>query len=132
MRGIDPRVQRLEKNLIRHSSTFDKVSERFVTQELKPSIKKWADVQSLLKRYVEPEWAACRQDLRRSHVHELFDQFVEDDRVAIAIEVRKHLSRFFNWAVDRELVAGGNPLVGMKRGDLKANEERGQGATGQF
>ncbi|APO49860.1 integrase arm-type DNA-binding domain-containing protein [Bradyrhizobium diazoefficiens] len=124
--GVDPRDDRRERNLIRHSNTFEKASARFVELELKPNVKKWADIQSLLKRYVEPEWCDMPvQDLRRRDVHELLDELVANEKTSIAIEVRKHLSRFFNWAVDRELVSS-SPIHGMKRSDLKPNQDAGR------
>ena len=42
--------------------------------------------------------------------------------------MRKHLSRFFNWVVDREIIAD-NPIHGLKRGDLQATEEAGRALT---
>ncbi|MGY3693379.1 integrase [Bradyrhizobium sp. USDA 3240] len=124
--GRDPRDERREKNLIRHTNTFEKACARFVELELKPNVKNWKNIQSTLKRYVEPEWSDMPvQDLRRSDVHELLDELVASEKTSIAIEVRKHLSRFFNWAVDREIVAA-SPVHGMRRGDLKPNEDAGR------
>jgi len=62
---------------------------------------------------------------RAADVHELFDDLVADDKTAIAREVRKHLSRFFNWAVDREIIKD-SPIHGLKRGDLEKNEDAGR------
>jgi integrase len=50
---------------------------------------------------------------------------VENGRPATGYEVRKHLSRFFNWATDRELLAD-NPIHSMKRGDLAPKGEAGR------
>ena len=85
----------------------------------------WRNVDGVLRRHALPRWAKMPvQDLRRSHIHELIDELVQSGRNGVAREVRKHLSRFFNWAVDREII-GDNPIHGFKRSDLQNNDEAG-------
>ena len=45
-----------------------------------------------------------------------------------ASDVRKHLSRLFNWAIDREIIAE-NPLSGLKRKDLQYKADAGRALT---
>jgi integrase len=124
--GRDPREERREQNLIRHSNTFANVRKRFIDLEIKPHLKSWKTVESTLMLHVEPEWADTPlQDIRRSDVHELIDGIVASGKVGTAREVRKHLSRLFNWAIDREIVKD-SPIHGLKRGDLEKNEEAGR------
>ncbi|WFU64837.1 tyrosine-type recombinase/integrase [Bradyrhizobium brasilense] len=127
--GFDPRNERRERNLIRHSNTFTLASERFVELELKPNVKAWKTIGSTLRTHVGPEWGDKPiQDIRRSDVHELLDGLVGRGKMPIAREVRKHLSRFFNWAIDREIIKD-SPVHGLKRGDLEVNEEAGRALT---
>jgi integrase len=127
--GRDPRIERRNKNLIRHSNTFETVFERFIAQEIKPSVRSWRTVERVLRLHVLPVWSdKLTQDIRRSDVHELIDGLVAHDKTAIAREVRKHLSRFFNWAVDRE-ISKDSPIHGLRRGDLEKNEEAGRTLT---
>jgi integrase len=127
--GRDPRQDRREKNLIRHSNTFIAARKRFIELEIKPNVKAWKTVDGVLRLHVEPQWADKPiQDIRRSDVHELLDGLVANGKMAIAREVRKHLSRFFNWAVDREIIKD-SPIHGMSRSDLQKNEEAGRALT---
>jgi len=127
--GRDPRGERREQNLIRHANTFEAVRKRFIEREIKPNVKSWQNVERVLRLHVEPHWKDTPiRDIRRSDVHELLDDLVTDDRVGTAREVRKHLSRLFNWAIDRELITD-SPIHGLKRGDLEANTDAGRALT---
>ena len=127
--GRDPRNDRRERNLMRHINKFAATRKRFIDLEIRPNVKAWKGVDSVLRLHVEPKWGDRPiHDIRRSDVHELLDTLVERGKMPIAREVRKHLSRFFNWAVDRELVKD-SPLHGLKRGDLTTNGEAGRALT---
>jgi len=127
--GRDPRDDRRERNLVRHSNKFAAAQRRFIDLEIKPNVKAWKTVEGVLRLHVEPLWADKPiQDIRRSDVHELLDGLVANGKMAIAREARKHLSRFFNWAVDREIIKD-SPIHGLKRGDLEKNEEAGRALT---
>jgi integrase len=124
--GRDPRKERSEQNLLRLSNTFQAVLGRFIVQELKPGVRSWANVQRVLKLHVEPHWGDTPiRDIRRTDVHSVLDGLVEGGRVGTAREVRKHLHRLFEWAVDREIIPD-NPLHGLKRGDLAPTEDAGR------
>ena len=124
--GRDLRVERREKHLIRAVNTFEAVFTRFMEIEIIPNVGAWRNVDRVLRRHALPRWAKTPvQDLRRAHVHELIDELVKSGRHGVGREVRKHLSRFFNWAVDREIIAD-NPIYGFKRGDLQNSEEAGR------
>lgn len=124
--GRDPRVGRLQDNLIRHTNTFDLVKQRFVDQHAKPRLRNWKTLQSTLDLHVTPVWGQMPlRDIRRSDVHDLLDAIVAKGRVGTAREVRKYLSTMFNWALDREL-ASQNPVFKLKRDDLAKNEDAGR------
>lgn len=124
--GRDPRPERRDANLLRHTNTFEAVFRRFMEREIRPSVKSWKNVERVLRLHVEPHWRdRPLSDIRRADVHTLLDDLVTDDAIGTAREVRKHLSRLFNWAVDRELV-NDSPVHGMTRTDLRANEDAGR------
>ncbi len=119
--GRDLRTERREANVARHTDTFVNVRRRFIDLEMKPNVKNWKTVESTLRLHVEPLWAAKPvAGIRRRNVHELFDGYVADGKVAIAVEVRKHLSRFFKWCVSREIIVA-NPMADLDRGDIRSN-----------
>jgi len=94
------------------------VTERFIALYAKPNTKKWKDTEVLLRRYVLPDWGEhVIDDIRRADAHELLDRLVADGKVALAREVRKHLTRLFNWSVDRGIIAA-SPLAGMERPEI--------------
>jgi integrase len=127
--GRDPRDDRRERNLIRHNNKFTAAQKRFIELEIKPNVKAWRTVDSVLRLHVGPHWGERPiQDIRRSEVHDLIDGLIANGQTAMAREVRKHLSRFFNWAVDREIIKD-SPIHGLKRGDLHKNEEAGRALT---
>ena len=124
--GRDLRIERRENNLIRSVNTFEAVFKRFMDIEIVPNVEAWKNVDGVLRRHVMPAWDKMPvQDIRRSHIHELIDELVKQGKHGIAREVRKHLSRFFNWVVDREILLD-NPIHGLKRGDLQPTEEAGR------
>jgi Arm DNA-binding domain len=124
--GRDLRVERRDKNLIRSTNTFEAVFQRFMEIEVIPNVDAWRNVDGVLRRHVLPRWKnTAVQDIRRSHIHDLIDELINQDKRGVAREVRKHLSRFFNWTVDREIISD-NPIHGFKRGDLQNTEEAGR------
>lgn len=83
----------------------------------------------VLDRHVIPRLGKTPiRDVRRADVHELLDELVAANKVGTAREVRKHLSRLFNWAVDRELLTD-SPVHGLRRGDLDPNADAGRALT---
>jgi integrase len=124
--GRDVRQERIEASRKRYQNTFDATFERFIEQEIKPSISSWKNVERVLRLHVRPHWGEKRlHEIRRADIHEILDGLVARGLTATGSEVRKHLSRFFNWAIDRELI-GENPIQGLKRSDLGSNEEAGR------
>jgi integrase len=116
--GRDPARQVRERAQLRQARTFRAVTERFIALYAKPNTKKWKDTEALLTRYVLPYWDEQVIDgIRRSDTHELLDRLVAEGKVAIAREVRKHLTRLFNWSVDRGII-GASPLAGMERPEI--------------
>ena len=68
--------------------------------------------------YVLPEWKSKPIDtLDRATAHELLDEIAMEHGTGAAREVRKHITKFFNWAVDRGLLTA-SPVAGMRRPEL--------------
>jgi integrase len=124
--GRDIRKERAASQVQRHQNTFERAFQRFIEQEIKPSISSWRNVERVLRQHVLPHWTSKGlHEIRRADIHQILDELVARGLRGTGSEVRKHLSRFFNWAADRELV-GENPLAGLKRSDLVSNEEAGR------
>jgi hypothetical protein len=98
-------------------------------QEIKPTVRSWKNVDRVLRLHVQPHWGnKSLLDIRRSDVHEILDDLVANGRAATGYEVRKHLSRFFNWATNRELLVE-NPVHSVKRSDLAPKGDAGRALT---
>jgi integrase len=124
--GRDVRRERAEVSRKRHQNTFDATFERFIEHEIKPSISSWKNVERALRLHVRPHWSGQFLDeIRRADIHAILDGLVARGLSATGAEVRKHLSRFFSWATDRELIEK-NPIHGLKRSDLGSNEHAGR------
>lgn len=129
--GRDPRPERREANLLRHTNTVETVAKRFIEQDAKRTVASWQNIQRVLDLHVVPRLGSTPiRDVRRADVHALLDELVAADKVGTAREVRKHLSRLFNWAVDRELLTD-SPVHGLRRGDLDPNAEAGRALTNE-
>jgi integrase len=119
-RDIALKTQRVkqEAEKARDERLVRSVIDHFINVYAKVNTVKWKDTQFLLETYVVPHWGERSIDgITRADAHNLLDQFVADDRASIAREVRKHLTRVFNWAVDRDIIRA-NPLAGMERPEI--------------
>ncbi len=129
--GTDARKSRDDALVIRLSSTVEAVARRFIDQEAKPNIESWKKIERALEMHVLPEWGGRPiTEIRRRDIHELLDGFIAKGNPGTASDVRKHLSRLFNWAVDREIITE-NPLAGLKRKDLQYKADAGRALSDQ-
>lgn len=127
--GRDPRDERREQNKHRFTNTVETVARRFITQDAQRTVASWEKIQRTLDLHVIPRIGSKPiRDVRRADVHEMLDELVAADKVGTAREVRKHLSRLFNWAVDRELIPD-SPVHGLRRADLDPNGDAGRALT---
>jgi hypothetical protein len=124
--GSDPRAAVVSEIREKRANTFSAVLDRHIQQDATRNISSWKNVERVLRLHVVPELGGRPiSDIRRADVHEIIDHLVSSGRIGTAREVRKHLSRIFNWAVDREIIDH-NPINGMKRLDLARNTEAGR------
>jgi integrase len=126
MGGTDARVVRDEAHKDRRTKTVEGVARRFIEQDAKPNVASWRQVERALELHVFPTWGQrAIAEIRRRDVHELLDGYASRGQVGTARDVRKHLSRLFNWAVDREIIAE-TPVAGLKRKDLQYRADAGR------
>ena len=117
-RGLDPADALKAEVLARISKRVGALLEEYIELHAKPNTVKWRDTQKLLSESVLPYWKSSEVDaLTRRDIHDLLDNLNSTMGVSKTREVRKHLSTFFNWAVDRGYCQF-NPMSGMKRKDL--------------
>jgi integrase len=124
--GTDARRVLAEALASRQDNTFAAVFERHIRQDASRTISSWRNIERVLRLHVMPTLGSLPvEDIRRADIHRLLDDLVADGRVGTAREVRKHLSRVFNWAADREIIAS-NPIYALKRSDLATASEAGR------
>jgi len=123
MDGKDTRVELVEATTARTANSFEAIARQFIEQDAKPNIASWSKIERSFELHVFPKWEMRPiGELRRRDVHELLDGLAEKGALGTARDVRKHLSRLFNWAVDREIVTE-SPMTGLKRKDLHYDAE---------
>ena len=117
-RGVDPVDDRHAKLSGLSNSTFEAVCERFIALYAKPNVETWPNIARLLRQYAVPAWRTRQvNSISRAVVHELLDDLIQSRGVGRARELRKHLSKLFNWAVDRGMLDA-SPVAGMRRPEL--------------
>lgn len=146
-RGIDPSAKRDEEVAQRQTRAFEVVLGRFVDLHVKqnthdgrfakeraaaleaeragktvakgPKSKLGrAPAQRLIEDHALPVWRGRMiETITRAEAHDLLDDVVGKKGEPIARELRKHLTKMFNWAADRGHIAA-NPLAGMRRPEL--------------
>lgn len=127
--GRDPKRAATADIINRRENTFAATLQRHIKQDASRNISSWRNVERVLTLHAIPKLGELPiADVRRADVHELLDELVAAGKVGTAREVRKHLSKLFNWAVDRELIAS-NPIYSLKRADLAPRQEAGRALT---
>lgn len=117
-KGIDPVDDRRAELASLSNTTFEAVCERFISLYAKPNVETWPNIARLLRQLAVPVWRNRQIDgIGRAAVHELLDDIIQSRSIGRARELRKHLSKLFNWAVDRGMLAA-SPVAGMRRPEL--------------
>ncbi len=116
--GRDPIREREQHARERETRLFKPVVARFIDLYAKPNQRNWKATEHLLKMHVVKAWGDRAIDsVTRRDAHELLDGLVAAGKLAIAREVRKHITKLFNWAADRDMIAA-SPLAGLRRREL--------------
>ncbi len=115
--GRDPREERREGNMLRHSNSVEAVSRRMV-ELAKRQVESWPKIEQVLKAHIWPVLGSRPiADITQADIHKLLDDLVAEDRHGTAREVRKMMSRLLNYAAEKSLIPA-SPMAGMKRRDL--------------
>jgi hypothetical protein len=119
-KGRDPWAERKQANQHRYSNLFESALVQFI-DVLKSEIVSWEKAETALKKHVDPKWTGIPMtDITKRQADELIAGIVKGGRKGTAREVRKHLHRMFEWAVETEIVTK-NPLHSRKKGSRKNN-----------
>ncbi len=117
LEGKDPRPERRDANLLRHTNNVEAVSKRMI-ELAKKQVETWPRMEQVLRDYVWPTLGSRPiGDVTQADIHKLLDDLVSTDRHGTAREVRKMMSRLMNYAAEKSLVPA-SPMAGMKRRDL--------------
>ncbi|HEY8696194.1 MAG TPA: integrase arm-type DNA-binding domain-containing protein [Rhizomicrobium sp.] len=120
LKGRDPWAERKQATRHRYSNLFESALVQFI-DVLKGEIASWEKAETALKKHVEPKWTGIPLgDITKRQADELITAIVKRGRKGTAREVRKHLHRMFEWAVEAEIVTK-NPLHSRKKGSRKNN-----------
>ena len=101
----------------KNPNSVEAVVDQYIDKHLKDLWTSWKNADRWLKGVVVSEWKDRDiTDLRRADVVKLLDKVSDEKTAAAAIEVRKHLSGLFTWAIASDqygVIA--SPMVGLKR-----------------
>jgi len=121
--GVDYAEQRKEVASGRSSRSVEALIDRFIDEYAKRKgredlARNWLEKPELKK------WHGRElSDISRSDIHMLLDDVGGKRGRAAVIEMRKHLSKLFHWAIDRELIQS-NPITRLDRDEVYVERER--------
>jgi len=125
-KGTDP-VELLEiqkrGRIEKRSNRLDHVSEEFIARYAKPKNRSWKETQRILNREVIPHWGKrLVADITRRDVITLIDD-IFDRAPFMANRTLSAIRRFFNWCVERDMLAL-NPAAGIKPPAVEKSRDR--------
>jgi integrase len=126
--GVDFAKKRREETEGRSARSVEALIERFLVEYARPETKKSGNREELARNWLEkPELQVWHRrelsDIARTDIHLLLDKIVVGRGEPAAIEMRKHLSKLFHWAVDRQLIPA-NPITRLDRVEAYTERER--------
>ena len=114
-RGRDPRAAKEAEIQRANELAFEVVCDDFIELYAKKKVGSWKRTKRVLEEHVVPVWKGRQIDeISRASAHSLLDELHKTQPKTIPVEVRKQLSKLFNWAVDRDKLPA-NPMTGMQR-----------------
>jgi integrase len=131
-RGHDPaalkfaaEAQAEQAEAVRNRDTVDRLTAQFIDQyarrNTRPNSVKQAE--HVFRNIVMPAWGGRTvHDIKRRDVHDLVNG-VAEDRPVMANRVLAHLSKFFNWLCERDIVPA-SPCAGVKRPSQETARDR--------
>jgi integrase len=121
-RGNDPatlkfeaRTQNAAAAADRKRDTVERLAEQFIEQHAKRKTRKssWRQAEHVLNNIALPVWhGRVVHDIQRRDIRELVES-VAKDRPVMANRALAHLSKFFNWLCEQDVIAA-SPCAGVK------------------
>jgi integrase len=99
----------------RAGDTVDNLAAQFIEQHAKRKTRRnsWRQTEHVFYKIVLPAWRGrIIHDLERRHIRELVEN-VAVDRPVLANRALAHLSKFFNWLCERDVIKA-SPCAGVK------------------
>jgi integrase len=99
----------------RAGDTVDNLAAQFIEQYAKRKTRRnsWRQTEHVFYKIVLPAWRGrIIHDLERRHIRELVEN-VAVDRPVLANRTLAHLSKFFNWLCERDVIKA-SPCAGVK------------------
>jgi integrase len=119
--GTDPAEAKQEK---RTADTVADFADIFIEQHAKPKLKRWKGVKSRLDNDVLPLWRhKLMKEITRREVRDLIEGIAARPAPISANRVRALLSKFFKFAIERDVVES-NPVVGTPRPGKEQRRDR--------
>ncbi|MBI5070382.1 MAG: integrase arm-type DNA-binding domain-containing protein [Deltaproteobacteria bacterium] len=110
-RGEDPVEEKKSEEREQRLNGVSSCVEDFIEKYAKQNQKTWQATERILRRLVVKAWGTRPvKEIRRRDVVDLLDE-VSKNTPYLANLLRAHLSKMFNWLIEREVVEV-NPVVG--------------------
>jgi integrase len=120
--GRDPATLKFEAraaaeraNAARTADTVDQLASLFIERHAKKKTRQnsWRQTEHVFENIVLPAWRGrVVHDIKRRDIRELVEA-VAEDRPIMANRALAHLSKFFNWLCEQDIIAA-SPCAGVK------------------
>lgn len=121
--GVDYAQQRKEATAGRSARSVEALINRFIDEYAKRKGREDLARNWLKKPELEKWHGKDLAEITRADIHLVLDRVAVERGKAAVIEMRKHLSKLFHWAVDRELIQS-NPITRLDRDEVYTERER--------
>ncbi|WP_095012527.1 tyrosine-type recombinase/integrase [Tsuneonella mangrovi] len=121
--GGDYIEKRSEEASGRSARSVEALIDRFIDEYAKRKGREELARQWLKKPEVKKWHGKELAQIARADIHLLLDRVAVGRGKAAAIEMRKHLSKLFHWAVDRQLISS-NPITRLDRDEVYVERDR--------
>lgn len=121
--GVDYAQQRKEATAGRSARSVEALIDRFIDEYAKRKGREDLARNWLKKPELEKWHGKDLAEITRADIHLVLDRVAVERGKAAVIEMRKHLSKLFHWAVDRELIQS-NPITRLDRDEIYTERER--------
>jgi integrase len=132
-RGNDPAALKFEARKAaetaaadRKRDTVEHLAKRFIEEYAKRKTRpnSWRQAEHVFYKIALPAWQGRTiHDIQRRDIRDLVEK-VAVDRPIMANRALGHLSKFFNWLCEREILTTGSPCAGVKPPSKEHARER--------